>query len=87
MERARSLREKEQAEGSAGVNLPGNLTRKFRTEARASGWLYRFAAPKVSSDPVSGEVRRHRIQARVYAKALKTSVQMDWGSRPRSIEK
>ncbi|MDB4437993.1 integron integrase [bacterium] len=75
VERARFLWKKERAEGSAGVYLPGGLARKFRAEAKALGWFYLFAAPKASSDPVSGEVRRHHIQARVYAKALKRSAQ------------
>ncbi len=75
VERARKVWESDREEDQPGGYLPGALARKFRAAAKEFGWFCLFPAPKVSRDPVSGVTRRHHLNAKVYGKALKRSVE------------
>jgi integron integrase len=67
------------AQGRGTVYLPHALAVKYPSAAVAFGWQYIFAAPGFSSDPRSGEVRRHhldekRVQRAVRKAALLTGI-------------
>jgi integron integrase len=47
--------------GGGSVYIPEALARKYPGAVKAWAWQYVFAAARVSSDPRSGEVRRHHL--------------------------
>jgi integron integrase len=47
--------------GGGAVHLPDALARKYPAAPRAWVWQYVFAAARSSTDPRSGEVRRHHL--------------------------
>jgi len=62
----------EKALGS--VYLPTALTRKYPRAAKEWKWQYVFPASKISTDPRSGEIRRHHIDASAFQKAIRRAV-------------
>ena len=52
----------------ANVWLPHALARKYPLAAAEWGWQYAFPASRLSTDPVSGERRRHHIGERARVK-------------------
>ena len=75
LERARELYQREVASGRGRVYLPFALERKFPNAPRSWAWQYVFPAVKVSSDPRSGEMRRHHISEKNLQKAVKVAIQ------------
>jgi len=55
------LHKKDLDSGMGSVYLPFALSRKYPNAARELMWQYVFPATRISSDPRSGEVRRHHI--------------------------
>jgi integron integrase len=70
----RTLFEQDQAAGHASVYLPHALARKYPNAEREWGWQYVFVASKLSTDPRSGVVRRHHLDATVIQKAVAAAV-------------
>lgn len=66
--------EQDLAEGHGAVYLPNALARKYPGAAKEWGWQYVFPAREVSTDPLSGVVRRHHIDPAVVNKAIKVAV-------------
>jgi integron integrase len=60
--------------GLSGVYLPDALARKFPTAGFEWGWQWAFPAPAVSTDPVSGLVRRHHLHERALQRAVREAV-------------
>jgi integron integrase len=60
-------------QGYGAVYLPGALERKFPNAALEWRWQYVFPARDVSTDPRSGEVRRHHIDEATVQKAIKVA--------------
>jgi integrase len=50
------------------------VNRKYPNAAKEWGWQYVFPARNLSSDPRSGEIRRHHIDPSVINKAIKSTV-------------
>jgi integron integrase len=68
--RVRSLHEHDLAEGYGTVELPFALERKYPNAASQWGWQYVFPSRKRSTDPRSGEIRRHHIYDDVLPRAI-----------------
>lgn len=72
--RVRSLHEKDLAQGFGEVYLPYAFARKSAGAPRSWSWQYVFPSPRRSTDPRSGEVRRHHLSESVLQKAVRDAV-------------
>jgi integron integrase len=70
----RRFHDSDRAAGVAGVYLPDALARKYPEAAFEWGWQWAFPAPTLSTDPVSGIVRRHRLHERAIQRAVHEAV-------------
>ena len=70
----RTAFERDRAAGCAGVFLPHALARKYPNAPFEWGWQYVFAAAQHSTDPRSGEKRRHHIDESSMQKAMRSAV-------------
>jgi integron integrase len=68
--RVKSLHEHDLAEGFGSVELPFALERKYPNAACQWGWQYVFPSRKRSTDPRSGEIRRHHVYDDVLPRAI-----------------
>jgi integron integrase len=75
IEMVRSLHQRDLAEGCGRVWLPYALAQKYPNADREFGWQFVFPAVKLSSDPVTGTIRRHHLHESVFAGALKRALQ------------
>jgi integron integrase len=75
LERARELYQRDLASGGGRVYMPFALERKFPNAARSWAWQYVFLAAKFSTDPRSGELRRHHVSEKNLQKAVKIAIQ------------
>jgi integrase len=66
----KSLHEHDLAEGFGTVELPFALERKYSNAASQWGWQYVFPSRKRSTDPRSGEIRRHHVFDSVLPRAI-----------------
>src|SRR5690606_25845993 len=62
------------AEGTAPVQLPHALERKYPNAGRTLGWQFLFAARQPSVDPRSGIRRRHHFHEAIVQRAFRTAV-------------
>lgn len=69
--RVKLIHDKDLSEGKGLVYLPHALSRKYPNAAKEWGWQYVFPARNWSSDPRSGEIRRHHVDPSVINKAIK----------------
>lgn len=74
LQKVKTLHEQDLAAGFGSVYLPYALARKYPNAARDWGWQYVFPAAGMSSDPRSGEVRRHHVQEQAIQRAMKQAV-------------
>ena len=72
--RVRELHKTDLDQGYGAVYLPYALARKYPTAPREWAWQYVFPAGKISTDPRSGEVRRHHVQDQAVQRAIKQAV-------------
>ena len=72
--RVKLIHDKDLSEGKGLVYLPHALSRKYPNAAKEWGWQYVFPARNLSSDPRSGEIRRHHVDPSVINKAIKGAV-------------
>jgi integron integrase len=75
MRKARVLHEQDLAQGHGAVYLPYALERKYPAAAKEWAWQYLFPARDLSTDPLTGVVRRHHVDPSVVNKAIKVAVQ------------
>jgi len=73
MQRVRILHAQDVAEGHGRVWLPHALARKYPNAAAEFGWQYMFPAAHRSTDPRSGEVRRHHVDESTLQRAVKVA--------------
>jgi hypothetical protein len=64
LKNVKRLHEEDLRAGNGRVHLPHALARKYPRAAAEWGWQYVFPAPTLSSDPRSGERRRHHLHER-----------------------
>jgi integron integrase len=74
LKKVKVLHEKDLADGHGEAYLPYALSRKYPTAAKEWGWQYIFPARDLSTDPLSGLVRRHHIDPSVINKAIRSAV-------------
>lgn len=60
--------------GKGGVYLPDALARKYPNAPTQWAWQYAFASGSCSTDPRSGEVRRHHLDEKLLQRAMKKAV-------------
>jgi len=75
LQRVKLIHEKDLDEGYGAVYLPNALSRKYPNAEKSWGWQYAFPARNLSTDPRSGEIRRHHIDQSAINKAIKSVVQ------------
>lgn len=74
IEQTLTIHAKDLAQGFGHVYLPNALARKYPDAATAPEWQFVFPAPRLSSDPRTGEWRRHHIIERSLQKAVKDAI-------------
>ena len=72
--RVRRSHDSDRAAGVPGVYLPDALARKYPEAPVEWGWQWAFPAPTLSTDPVSGIVRRHHLHERAIQRAVHEAV-------------
>ncbi len=72
--RVKALHEQDLQAGYGAVYLPNALERKYPNAAHEWGWQYVFPSANLSTDPRSGEVRRHHVQDQAVQRAVKQAV-------------
>jgi integron integrase len=70
----RTIFERDRAAGIGSVWLPYALARKYPNAAAEWGWQYVFVAERASTDPHSGQRRRHHIDESAVQHAVKAAV-------------
>jgi integron integrase len=74
LNQVRMIHEQDLTDGSGEVYLPFALERKYPNAGREWGWQYVFPAQRHSTDPRSGKIRRHHIEAQRLQRAVKQAV-------------
>jgi len=77
--RRRIIFDKDVASGQVDVWMPNALERKYPNACREWGWQFFFVASNVSTDPVSGVIRKHHQDE----KMIQRHVARKTGDRPR----
>jgi integron integrase len=72
--RARSLHERDVAEGFGVVCLPAALARKYPAAAREWAWQYVFPADRRAIDPRNGVIRRHHMSDQSFQRAMREAL-------------
>ncbi|HEY5806459.1 MAG TPA: integron integrase [Povalibacter sp.] len=71
--RALRVHAQDLARGFGEVFMPAALARKYPNAAREPGWQYVFASGKLSTDPRSGQIRRHHLHETRIQKAIRSA--------------
>jgi integron integrase len=74
LEGRKALYEADKARNMHEVEVPGALDRKYPNAPFAWGWQYVFPADDYSTDPRSGHVRRHHLDAQQIQRAVREAV-------------
>jgi integron integrase len=82
--RVRELHGRDVASGNGGVYLPDALERKFPNANREWAWQYVFPAATLSTDPRTGQRRRHHLHENSVQKALHKAVRLASIAKPAS---
>ena len=82
MSQLKKLHENDLAEGYGSVYLPHALARKYPKASREWGWQYVFPANGLSTDPRTGEMRRHHVHENSLQKAVKKAVKLTRIEKP-----
>lgn len=70
----RVLHDKDLEEGTASVELPFALSRKYPNAHREFKWQFLFASHKLSRNPRTGKLQRHHIHRDTFTANLATAV-------------
>ena len=76
LQRRKALHDRDLETGHGTVWLPDALQRKYPAYARAWGWQYVFAAAQYSTDPRTGEIRRHHLHEQVVQREMRRAAQL-----------
>jgi len=71
---ARACWAQDQAEKRPGVFMPHALAKKYPAAATSWGWLWVFPQSRVSTNPRSGEERRHHLYDQTFQRDFKRAV-------------
>jgi integron integrase len=83
-DRVKALHDRDLQAGFGSVYLPYALSRKYPNTGREWGWQYFFPAAKLSTDPISGTLRRHHVTESVLQRAIKAAVRAAGIAKPGS---
>ena len=72
--RVKTIHQQDLAQGAGEVYLPHALARKYPNVGKDWSWQYVFPARDLSTDPLSGVIRRHHVDPSVINKAIKVAV-------------
>jgi integron integrase len=75
VEKVKELHKKDIEDGFGSVFIPYALERKFKHAKYETKWQYVFPMDKISTDPRSGEQRRHHILDVTLSRNIKRAVQ------------
>jgi len=75
LENVQALHQKDLSEGYGETNLPYALSVKYTNAKREYAWQYVFPASQRSTDPQTGEIRRHHLDESVLQRAVRQAVQ------------
>ena len=75
IKRVKQLHDQDLADGYGEVYMPYALERKYPRAAKEFGWQYVFPSKKLSKDPRSGKICRHRVLESGLQKAVKLAAQ------------
>jgi integron integrase len=75
LRKARTLHDRDLAQGFGEVFLPDALARKWPNAAREWIWQYLFPSARLSVDPQSGQTLRHHLHENSLQKAVKAAAQ------------
>lgn len=78
----RKLFEQDSAAGRAQVWLPYALAEKYPNASTEWGWQYVFVANGFSTDPRSGEIRRHHFNEKLVQKAFRSAAVQSGIAKP-----
>ncbi|MDQ6998023.1 MAG: integron integrase [Mariprofundus sp.] len=73
LQRVKHLFERDLAEGTANVWLPGALAKKYPNAPKSWEWQYLFPSKSLSKDPDSGDIRRHHLGESGLQKAIRSA--------------
>ncbi len=79
---ARSVWAADVEAGTAGVEMPHALERKYPRMGSSWPWFWVFPQNHHSTDPVSGVVRRHHLYDQTFQRAFKRAVQATGVAKP-----
>lgn len=82
LERVRKRHVTDLAAGFGRVALPEALVRKYPNADREWGWQWVFPASTISSDPRTGERRRHHLHESVPQRALREARRLAGIAKP-----
>lgn len=68
------MHERDLKDGYGEVYMPYALNRKYQNAPRSWAWQYVFPSKKLSTDPRSGDVRRHHLDESAIQKTLKQAI-------------
>jgi integron integrase len=71
---SRALWQKDRGDDRPGVSMPFALDAKYPNAGRSWGWHWVFPSAELSTDPVSGVVRRHHLYEQRIARSLRVAV-------------
>jgi integron integrase len=74
VQKVKELHQKDLDDGFGSVYIPYALTRKFPKAKYETKWQYVFPMDKISTDPRSGEQRRHHILDVTLSRNIKNAV-------------
>ena len=73
-QKVQALHAQDLVAGYGSVYMPNALEKKYPTASRDWGWQYVFPTEGMSTDPRSGETRRHHVQDQTFQRAMKQAV-------------
>jgi integron integrase len=79
---ARTLWERDRANGRDGVAVPHALEAKYPRVGSTWAWFWVFPSPSLATDPRTGAVRRHHLYEERLARALKRAVKLAGIDKP-----
>jgi len=71
LQRVRKIYEQDLHDGHANVWLPGSLAKKYPNAPKSWEWQYVFPSKSLSTDPQTGEIRRHHVAASNLQKSIR----------------
>jgi len=84
LKKVRAQHDQDMEDGFGEVYLPHALARKYPKAAREWAWQFVFPSTRISTDPRSGEKRRHHVEESSLQLAMKKAVRASEINKPAS---